>query len=420
MSSDWQACEGYRQASLGRTGFGLNVSRRGVLMGLGMGMVGWLASSPALSQISIKPGRKNGKVLVDIFLRGGMDGLNVVIPYGEDAYHRLRPGLGIAKKDLLDLDGFFGLNKVLEPILPLFKDGKMALVHAVGSDDQTRSHCEAMSAMERGLPKSSSGSSSGWLARHLETTPSDAATPLRAVALGSTMPDSLKGATQAIAMESIMDYRLGSEDETYRAALADLYGSHRDPYGEAGHATLEVLQTLKRLDPKAYKPDAVYPKTDLATALSQVAFLIKAGVGLEVAALDRGGWDTHVAQAQWLALNLDDLGKSLAAFYKDLGPETSRVTVVVQTEFGRRAAENSGLGTDHGRASVMFVAGGAVKGGKVYADWPGLEERQLEQPGDLRVTTDYRSPLAEILAYHGNPNAGGVFPGFEGKPLGLL
>ena len=189
---------------------------------------------------------------------------------------------------------------------------------------------------------------------------------------------------------------------------------------EAGHATIEVLQTLRRLDPKAYKPDAVYPTSDLANALKQVAFLIKAGVGLEVAALDRGGWDTHVAQAQWLALNLDDLGKSLAAFFKDLGHETSRVTVVVQTEFGRRAAENSGLGTDHGRASVMFVGGGPIKGGKVYADWPGLEDRQLEAPGDLRVTTDYRRPLSEILAYHGNPDAASVFPGFEGNPVGIL
>lgn len=397
-----------------------HLSRRGLLMGLGLGAVGWLAGSPSLAQLSIKPGKKNGKVLVDIFLRGGMDGLNVVVPYGEDAYYRLRPGLKIAKKDLLDLNGFFGLNPSLSPLLPFYREGHMALLHAVGSDDQTRSHFEAMSAMERGLPKSSSGSSSGWLARHLETTPSDAATPLRAVALGATMPDSLKGATQAVAMETVTDYRLSTDDDGFRTALADLYGSHRDPYGEAGHATLEVLQTLRRLDPKSYKSEVVYPTSDLATSLKQVAFLIKAGVGVEVAALDRGGWDTHVAQAQWLALNLDDLGKSLAAFYQDLGHEAARVTIVVQTEFGRRAAENSGLGTDHGRASTMFVMGGAVKGGKVYADWPGLEDRQLEPPGDLRVTTDYRRPLAEILAYHGNPDAASVFPGFEGKPLGIL
>lgn len=417
---DLQACDGYRNAESARQITGLKLSRRGVLTGLGLGAVHWLAASPALAQLGLKPGGKDGQVLVDIFLRGGMDGLNVVVPYGEETYYRLRPGLGIPKRDLLDLDGFFGLHSQLAPLLPYFRNGQLGMIHAVGSDDQTRSHFEAMSAMERGLPKASTGSSSGWIARHLETTPTGSTTPLRAVAIGPTMPDSLKGATQAVAMESVVDYRLGIEEESYRSALSDLYGSSKDPYGMAGHATLEVLQTLRRLDPKEYRPDAAYPNSDLGAALRQVAFLIKAGVGLEVAALDRGGWDTHVAQAQWLALNLDDLGKSLAAFYKDLGREISRVTIVVQTEFGRRAAENSGLGTDHGRASVMLVGGGPVKGGKVYADWPGLEDGKLEPPGDLRVTTDYRRPLAEILRFHGNQDLSAVFPCYEARPTGIL
>ena len=158
----------------------------------------------------------------------------------------------------------------------------------------------------------------------------------------------------------------------------------------------------------------------MANALQQVAFLIKANIGVEVAALDKGGWDTHVAEAQWLDANLDDLAQSLAAFYTDLGGETARTTVVVQTEFGRRAAENSGLGTDHGRGSVMFMLGGEVRGGKVYGEWPGLEPNQLEDPGDLRVTTDYRRPLAEALRHCGNPNPSAVFPGFVEQPLGLL
>jgi uncharacterized protein (DUF1501 family) len=277
-----------------------------------------------------------------------------------------------------------------------------------------------MSAMEHGLPQAGSGTASGWLARHLESTRADTSNPLRAVALGSTMPDSLRGASQAIAIESVADYRLTADDPEFRKTLGDLYGNGKDPYTEAGHATLEVLDTLNRLNPAAYRPSVRYPKTDVANALQQVAFLIKANIGVEVAALDKGGWDTHVAEAQWLDANLDDLAQSLAAFYTDLGGETARTTVVVQTEFGRRAAENSGLGTDHGRGSVMFMLGGEVRGGKVYGEWPGLEPNQLEDPGDLRVTTDYRRPLAEALRHCGNPNPSAVFPGFVEQPLGLL
>jgi uncharacterized protein (DUF1501 family) len=341
-------------------------------------------------------------VLVSIFLRGGADGLNIVVPHGEDAYHRRRPVLGVPSPGsalgAIDLDGFFGLNPALGRLLPLFKEEKLAIVHACGSMDQTRSHFEAMNAMERGLDGIHDGPASGWLARHLLESPPSKSTPLRAVAFSRTMPDSLRGATHALALESLTDFRLEAPPEI-RAALVDLYSGGKDAFSNAGRETLEVLDQLSALDPSSYQSDAPYPDSDLAKALKQVAFLVKSDLGLEVACLDKGGWDTHYGQnlAGLLTGLLDDLGASLAAFAADLGPELSRVSVVVQTEFGRRLQENQSLGTDHGRGAVMFVLGGGVRGGKVYADWPGLEDRQLDEVGDLRVTTDYRTPLGEVL-----------------------
>jgi uncharacterized protein (DUF1501 family) len=305
----------------------------------------------------------------------------------------------------IDLDGFFGLNPALSAVLPLYRAGSLGFVHAAGSGDQTRSHFEAMNAMERGVDGVSVGPSSGWLARHLLNTPRERNTPLRAVAFARTMPDSLRGATSALAMESLDTFALDSgsapEAETLDA-LKSLYGGRGDPMTEAGRETLDVLQSLRRLDPKSYRPEvgAAYPKSDLADALKQVAFLIKADVGLEVACLDKGGWDTHFGQNvnNQMGSLLADLGKSLFAFATDLGPRLSRVTIVAQTEFGRRLHENQSLGTDHGRASVMTILGGGVVGGKVHCEWPGLEDRQLDPVGDMRVTTDYRTVLADILA----------------------
>jgi uncharacterized protein (DUF1501 family) len=271
-----------------------------------------------------------------------------------------------------------------------------------------------MNTMERGLAAGSAGDASGWLARHLAATEPAKPSPLRAVAFGGTMPDSLRGATSAIAINGLDEFRLISDEEAaMTAVLKELYGSGKDAMSLAGAETLQVLDSLNQLDPKSYRPSngAAYPKSDLGRALEQVALLIRADVGLEVAVLDRGGWDTHVAQgvsAGLLSNNLQDLGSSLAAFTRDLGTEMSRVTVVVQTEFGRRLQENTGLGTDHGRASVMFLLGGGVRGGKVYTRWPGLEDHQLEPPGDLRVTTDYREVLSAVLTHSFGST---IFPG---------
>jgi uncharacterized protein (DUF1501 family) len=444
MRKDWITCDG--TGALGRrvsddplavTGRAtLRPSRRGFLVGLGLSSLAWAMPQTALSQISIDPGsRKRGRnVVVNIFLRGGADGLNIVTPYAEDAYHRNRPTLRLLKPNdggspsdrVLDLDGFFGLNPSLAAILPLYKDGKLAIVHAVGSGDQTRSHFEAMNTMERGLGSGSAGSASGWLARHLLATEPTKSTPLRAVAFGGTTPDSLRGATDSISINGLEDFKLDTDDDAdMRRALKEMYSVGKDEMSLAGSETLQVLETLNRLDPKDYRPSngAKYPTSDLGRALQQVALLIRAEVGLEVAVLDKGGWDTHVAQGVATGLLsglLQDLGESLAAFSGDLGVEMDHVTVVVQTEFGRRVGENSGLGTDHGRASVMFLLGGGVKGAKVYGQWPGLEEAQLEPPGDLRVTTDYRHVLSDVLSYRLHSDPGKVFSGFAPASTGIF
>jgi uncharacterized protein (DUF1501 family) len=440
MASDWWSCDGYRRGRIeAGTSAAIGVTRRSVLAGLALGSIGWLSSRTALSQVAVSPNASpEGDVLVVIFLRGGADGLNMVVPFGEDAYHRARPSLGLgpprdaarpSADRCLDLDGFFGLNPPLAPLLPLYGQGAMAIVHACGSGDQTRSHFEAMSAMERGLATADQGDASGWLSRYLAATQGGPSTPLRAVSFSATMPDSLRGATEASALRSVDDFRLmadGSREAAVRNSLSKLYGGGKDAMAAAGRDTLAVLETLNRLSPAGYKPSngAAYPASDLGQALRQVAFLVRAGVGMEVACLEKGGWDTHVVQgaSSGLLTNLlDDLGKSVAAFAQDLGQAMGRVTVVVQTEFGRRLQENSGLGTDHGRASVMFVLGGGTNGGKVYGDWPGLEANQLEEPGDLRVTTDYRDVLDEVVQRRMRPVAeGSLFEGHQAKPIGMV
>ena len=421
MNEIRKGCESYERASEARReDSGWRVSRRGLLATLGIGSVGWLTQRSALAQVVVgnSPSDHHGDVLVSIFLRGGMDGLSAVVPYGEDAYHRARPNLRLrapgdgstgSEYKALDLDGFFGLHPSLASLLPLYREGKMGIVHAVGSGDQTRSHFEAMNAMERGMYEIAEGTHTGWVARHLGSTPRKTPSPLRAVALSSITPDSLRGASHAATFSNLADYRLA--DDSLRSMLASLYGSGKDAIAEAGRETLNVLEKLNRIE----RPTkGAYPSSELGTALQQVAALIRSNVGLEVACLEMGGWDTHVAQGTisgWLPSYLKELAEALGDFVRDMGQEMARITVIVQTEFGRRLNENTGLGTDHGRASAMFLVGDGVNGGKVYADWPGLEASQLDEVGDLRVTTDYRDVLGEALSSRvGGASPQTVFP----------
>lgn len=427
MKDTWHFCDGEGRLD------GPKLNRRQALVGaatLAAGGVWWASARSALSQALVRQKPTTDHVLVVIFLRGGADGLNIVAPHGEDEYYKLRPSLAIprptdrtAKNRLIDLDGFFGLNPALSPLEASYKEGELAIVHAVGSGDETHSHFEAMSTMERGLKNQADSTGGGWLGRHL-TTSSGSPSPLRAVAFSSIMPDSLGGAIGATALSSLAEFRLAEGLEIEH--LRKLYARGDGPIDQAGRETLQVLDSLNRVDPRGYQPEhgAAYPDHPTSQALREVAFLIKQEMGLEVACLDVGNWDTHVAQGQtegWLSSLLGDLGRSVAAFRKDLGSRSKKVTVVVQTEFGRRVAENSGLGTDHGAGGVLFVLGGGVKGGKVYADWPGLVPDKLVGPGDLKVTTDYRDVLAELLAARfGNHRTAEVFPGLRHRPLGLF
>jgi uncharacterized protein (DUF1501 family) len=388
---------------------------------------GWPAWMPRLA---FRPaaGGARGDVLLVVFLRGAADCLNVVVPHGEAAYYRLRPSLAIPRPDdrrsgmdqrAVDLDGFFGLHPMLSPLLPAWQAGHLAIVHACGAPDESRSHFQAMELMERGLTNLH-GPASGWISRHLASYDTGNTSPLRAVGIGEQVQRSLRGVVPASALQSIADYHLGGDATStarLQAALASLYGGD-DPLSQVGRETLSVLETLSALEAAGYRPrpDAVYPESDFGMGLRQVAALIRAEVGLEAAAIDVGGWDTHFGQGGsegLMAGLLSDLGQGLAALHADLVDRIDELTVVVMTEFGRRVGENASLGTDHGHGGAMFVLGGGVEGGRVHALWPGLEEGQLFGPGDLAVTIDYRDVLAEVCRLRLNNSATeAVFPDY--------
>ena len=377
----------------------------------------------------------SGDTLLVIFLRGAADALHMVVPYGEDAYYALRPTLGIARPDdertpaekrVIDLDGFFGFHPALRPLLPAWRAGRLAVVHACGAPDDSHSHFKAQDLMERGV-SDVNGPASGWLGRHLATKPTTGSLPLRAVAWGERPQRSLSGAGPVSTLRSLDDFWGGDAAALRRMqpALTLLYGGD-DPLGVLGRETLEILNTLQSLSQFAADPPAQlpYPDTAFGQGLRQIAILIKANVGLEVAAVDLGGWDSHFAQGVIGGLMPDlmaELAAGLAAFDADLHDQVGRLTVVVMTEFGRRAYENGSLGTDHGHGGLMLLLGGHVNGGQVYGRWPGLADDRLFGPGDLAVTTDYRDVLAEIcLKRLGNPALDRIFPGHEIEMPGVL
>jgi len=348
------------------------------------------------------------KVVVAIFQRGAVDGLNVVVPYGESAYYAARPTIAIPRADVLDLDGFFGVHPALASVLPYFKDKSAAFVHAVGSPDATRSHFDAQDFMESGTPGVKT-TDDGFLARAVTQTHEKS--PLRAVAFAPAMPRILAGKANAVAMTNIAQFGVRG-DASLNSAFESMYGS------------FDAARILKSADPAKLLPEngAVYPTTPLGNSLKQIAQLIKSKVGLEVAFTDVGGWDTHAgeggAQGQ-LANNLRNFSDTIAAFAKDLGARMSDVTLVTMSEFGRTVRENGNRGTDHGHANFMMLLGGGVKGGKVYGKWPGLTN--LYENRDLAVTTDFRDVFAEVLTKQlGVASLKTVFPGYAAQPLGVL
>jgi uncharacterized protein (DUF1501 family) len=401
-------------------------SRRVFLKGSALAMFGvgalptWLSRSVYAADGSDR--RK--KILVAIFQRGAVDGLNVVIPFGEQRYYELRPSLAIPKPDgtpasAVDLDGFFGLHPALAPLKPMFDAQQLAIVDAVGSPDPTRSHFDAQDYMESGTP-GFKATSDGWMNRALPKI-AGAGSPIRAVSLGSSLPRSLRGRNDALAMNNLNDFQV--RDAKAAAAFEIMYEHTLDTaLSGTGKETFSAVKIMQSIQKQSYTPanGAKYPNGRFGQSLQQIARLIKADVGLEVAFADIGGWDTHVNEvgAQpavgQLANNLSDFGQSLAAFYQDLGDRMEDVAMVTMSEFGRTAKENGNRGTDHGHANVMFVMGGGIRGGKVYGDWPGLAEEQLNEGRDLALTTDFRDVLGELVYKHlGNPNLNAVFPGYE-------
>ena len=379
------------------------------------------------------------RTLVCIFLRGAADTLNMVVPYGDDEYYKSRPTIAIPAPGngttALRLNDFYAFHPNLAPLLPAFNEGRLGMVQAVGTDNPTGSHFEAQDQMEHG---ESYGHviGGGWLGRYLRTRALEM-TPLSAVTIGSTIPESLRSAPTASAIESLEEVQIKTPSgnaSVVSSILSGMYSAEVGMVGEAGKATLDLLRRVETLRGASYKPEggAVYPDDPFGHGLKEVARLIKAHVGLEVACLDLGGWDTHFFQGSTSGLQADlirQLAAGLAAFDQDLGPHRNRVATLVMTEFGRRTYENGSLGTDHGRGFALFALGAHINGGKVHGRWPGLAEESSSQtdslnpvgPSGLKVLVDYRSVLAEVLIkFLGHREVNQVFAGFRPEAVGLV
>lgn len=409
------------------------LNRSFALSALAAAQVAWPAWMPRLAFAPSTRGPR-GDTLLCVFLRGGADGLNVIVPHGEDTYYQARPALAIARPDdskadaakkTLDLDGFFGLHPALAPLLPIFKGNQMLAVHATGSPDPTRSHFDAMDFMERGTP-GSHALTTGWLGRHLASLDTGTNAPLRAIGWGSSLQQSLRGSISATAIKSIVDYHLAGNKaaaDEMLASLNALYAADPATLKTVSDQTNAVLDLVTKINVASYKPanGVQYDdKSDFDMALMQTAALIKADVGLEVAAIDVGGWDTHQNEINDLAKELTGLGKGLANFHADMGDAMKKITVVVMSEFGRRVQENASGGTDHGHGNMMMVMGGNVAAKPVVANWPGLSNDKLTN-GDLTITIDYRDVLSEILTNRlNNPGIDQVFPNFTPTPRGVV
>lgn len=427
-ASDW-GCDMHGRDLARRNG----VTRRGFLRGGALALVGTSVVPAFLTRAvyaEVDRAAAARKKLVVIFQRGACDGLNVVVPYAEKNYYSMRPTIAIQKKDVLDLDGFFGLHPAMSAMKPLYEQGHLAVVHAAGSPDPTRSHFDAQDYMESGTPGLKS-TVDGWLNRALQVeTLEEKPSPFRAVALGPEVPRTLQGKVPAVAVANLQDFSVGGRGPK-TTAVSDAFQAMYDESTDAvlhgtGQETFEAVKMLKAADPGGYKPanGVVYPTTPFGNSLKQVAQLLKANLGVEAAFSDIGGWDTHQNQGAengQLANRLKEFSEGIAAFWRDMGDQAENVTMVTMSEFGRTARQNGTGGTDHGHANVMFVLGGAVKGGKVYGQWPGLKDEQLNEGRDLKVTTDFRNVLGEA-AYKtlGARRLDVVFPGAEVRPGGFL
>ena len=365
------------------------------------------------------PGKKR---LVVLFQRGAADGLNIVVPHAEQAYYAMRPTIAIPRQSVIDLDGCFGLHPSMSAFKPLWDQKHLAIVHAAGSPDSTRSHFDAQDYMESGTPGVKS-TEDGWLNRALAGLKEPSVTPFRAVAMGGALPRTLAGPVPAVAISDIRSFAVGGRGRGAEIASNTFEAMYEQSVDSVlhgtGNETFEAVKMLKSTDPEKYTPaaGADYPRGRFGDSLRQVAQLVKANLGVEVAFADIGGWDHHVNEGsvQGQIANLTrEFSQAIAAFWMDLGNLAEDTVIVTMSEFGRTARENGNRGTDHGHANVIFVLGGPVKGGKVYGHWPGLQPGQLYEGRDLAVTTDFRQVLSEALNRHlGAGNLDKVFPGFD-------
>jgi uncharacterized protein (DUF1501 family) len=403
----------------------MSITRRIFLRNGTLAVVGTAALPSFLTRAALgaaDPGIRT-KRLVVIFQRGAADGLNIVVPHGEPSYYAMRPTINIPKKSVLDLDGFFGLHPAMSPFQPLWKQKHLAIVHAAGSPDPTRSHFDAQDFMESGTP-GIKGTGDGWLNRALRDLAPDQSA-FRAIALGPSLPRILSGKERAVAVNNLNDFSVGGKNPN-GAPMSNTFEAMYDHSVDTvlhgtGQETFDAVKTLKAADPAHYTPaaNANYPRGRFGDSLKQLAQLIKANLGVQVAFSDIGGWDHHVNEGSTqgqIANVLGDFSQSIAAFWTDLGDLGEDTVVVSMSEFGRTARENGNRGTDHGHANVMFVLGGPVQGGKVYGRWPGLDQSLLYEGRDLAVTTDFRLVLSEVVSqYLGNKDLRTVFPGFENQ-----
>ncbi|MCZ6857939.1 MAG: DUF1501 domain-containing protein [Gemmatimonadetes bacterium] len=367
----------------------------------------------------------NRKSLICVFQRGAVDGLNMVVPHGDRSYYDARPGIAVptpGKQDgALDLDGYFGLHPTLSPLLPFYRDGSLAMVHAVGSPNSSRSHFDAQDFMESGTPGVKS-TRDGWLNRYMAHARDHEDTPFRGVAMGSQLPHVLRGTAPALAIDNLRSFgiRAGRAQDRVASAFEELYGgSASGLVASSAEEGFEAVRMLKAINAASIEPDngAQYPNSGFGRQMRQLAQLVKAEVGLEIGFAGVGGWDTHInqgaAQGQ-LAGRLRDFATTLAAFAQDLGSRMADVVVLTMSEFGRTVQENGTRGTDHGRATAMLVLGGNANGGKVHGSWPTLAPERREDGRDLAVTTDFRDLFAEVLVGHlGHAELSSVFPGYK-------
>jgi uncharacterized protein (DUF1501 family) len=365
-------------------------------------------------------------VLICLFQRGAVDGLNMVVPHGDATYYRERPRIAVPDQDVVDLDRYFGLHPRLAALKPLWDNKSLAAIHAIGSPDATRSHFDAQDYLESGTP-GVKATADGWLNRYCQHDREHVDTPFRAVAFGSQLPRILAGTAPALAIDDLQAFGLrvpqaAARDRLTRA-FEELYaGAATGLLSASSQEAFQAVQVLQRVDPAQYQPanGATYPRGRFGRAMLQIAQLIKADVGLQMAFADVTGWDTHVNQGAsegQLAARLGEFGDSLAAFARDLGERLRDVVVLTMSEFGRTIHENGNAGTDHGHATAMLVLGGPVNGGRMLGRWPGLDVARRFEGRDLAVTTDFRDLFAEILTRHlGATDLSAVFPGFTADP----